>query len=94
MESDTKARAIDIFDKMWQDNVKTRILHGNKYDRIDRGKAQPFSCQEYFIKQAQAANRADKKETEQHQAASAFQPMMRHDSNLHLSDDKKGETND
>lgn len=61
LESDTKARAIDIFDKMWQDNVKTRILHGNKYERIDRGKTQPFSCQEYFIAQAQAANRADKR---------------------------------
>ncbi|VTZ89147.1 Polyphosphate kinase [Limosilactobacillus mucosae] len=86
LESDTKARAIDIFDKMWQDNVKTRILHGNKYERIDRGKTQPFSCQEYFIAQAQAANRADKKETEQHQAASAFQPMTRHVSKLHLND--------
>ena len=88
LESDTKARAIDIFDKMWQDNVKTRILHGNKYERIDRGKTQPFSCQEYFIAQAQAANRADKKETEQHQAASAFQPMTRHVSKLHLNDEE------
>ncbi|MCQ4965920.1 hypothetical protein NE652_13405, partial [Bifidobacterium pseudocatenulatum] len=68
------------------DNVKTRILHGNKYERIDRGKTQPFSCQEYFIAQAQAANRADKKETEQHQAASAFHPMTRHVSMLHLND--------
>lgn len=96
LEADTKAKAIDIFDKMWQDNVKTRVLHGNKYERIDRGDAEPFNCQEYFVSQAEAANRAVVKHEHHQRRANngAFEPMTRHDSGLHLADTSKDDNHD
>ncbi|WP_282709121.1 RNA degradosome polyphosphate kinase [Ligilactobacillus sp. Marseille-Q7487] len=52
LQSDLKEETIQIFEKMWSDNVKARILHGNKFERIDRRGLSLHNCQEEFIEQA------------------------------------------
>lgn len=83
-EDDTKAQAIAIFEAMWKDNVKTRVLHGTVYERIaPEGKR--FDSQEYFVKQAQKQVAGLARETKNHKRLSnVFETLTRHVSNLHL----------
>ena len=60
-QADTKARAIQIFNIMWKDNTKARILEGDHYERIDRGDAAPFNSQEYFVEEAEKMNKQERK---------------------------------
>lgn len=82
-QTDTKDHAIKIFDAMWKDNVKARILVGTKYQRIDRHGKPPFNAQEYFVEQAaQMQQQAGKKH--HHQPKESFTPLRRLRSRLHL----------
>ena len=83
-EDDTKAQAIAIFEAMWKDNVKTRVLHGTVYERITpEGKR--FDSQEYFVKQAQKQVAGLAREAKNHKHLSnVFETLTRHVSNLHL----------
>lgn len=83
-EDDTKAQAIAIFEAMWKDNVKTRVLHGTVYERIaPEGKR--FDSQEYFVKQAQNQVAGLAREAKNHKRLSnVFETLTRHVSNLHL----------
>lgn len=83
-EDDTKAQVIAIFEAMWKDNVKTRVLHGTVYERIvPEGKR--FDSQEYFVKQAQKQVAGLAREAKNHKRLSnVFETLTRHVSNLHL----------
>ena len=83
-EDDTKAQAIAIFEAMWKDNVKTRVLHGTVYERLEpEGKR--FDSQEYFVKQAQKRVAGLAREAKNHKRLSnVFETLTRHVSNLHL----------
>ncbi|MGZ9851374.1 RNA degradosome polyphosphate kinase [Limosilactobacillus ingluviei] len=83
-EDDTKAQAIAIFEAMWKDNVKTRVLHGTVYERLEpEGKR--FDSQEYFVKQAQKQVAGLAREAKNHKSLSnVFETLTRHVSNLHL----------
>ena len=83
-EDDTKAQAIAIFEAMWKDNVKTRVLHGTVYERLEpEGKC--FDSQEYFVKQAQKQVAGLAREAKNHKRLSnVFETLTRHVSNLHL----------
>ena len=83
-EDDTKAQAIAIFEAMWKDNVKTRVLHGTVYERI-APEGERFDSQEYFVKQAQKQVAGLAREAKNHKRLSnVFETLTRHVSNLHL----------
>ena len=83
-EDDTKAQAIAIFEAMWKDNVKTRVLHGTVYERI-APEGERFDSQEYFVKQAQKQVAGLAREAKNHKHLSnVFETLTRHVSNLHL----------
>lgn len=89
LQPDLKQRAIDIYDKMWEDNVKGRILHNDTYTMIDRRGKEAVNCQEFFIEQAQEKN----EELKQRRKANArkietFEVIRRQDNELKL-DEKK-----
>lgn len=90
-QEDTKARAIQIFNIMWKDNVKSRILVGDHYERIDRDGAEPFNSQEYFVQEAVQLN---KKDNDQQKARrhfpGVFETLTKHVPTLHLKE--KGDT--
>lgn len=62
IQSDTKKRAIAIYNEMWEDNIKTRVLHGDKFSRIDRRGLIPNNSQESFIQDAEQKMRDLKNE--------------------------------
>ncbi|MDE7055894.1 MAG: RNA degradosome polyphosphate kinase [Lactobacillus sp.] len=89
LQPDLKQRAIDIYNKMWEDNVKGRILHNDTYTMIDRRGKEAVNCQEFFIEQAQEKN----EELKQIRKANArkietFEVIRRQDNDLKL-DEKK-----
>lgn len=92
-QADTKARAIKIFDIMWKDNVKTRILEGDHYERIDRNGAAPFNSQECFVQEAVRLNKEDnnQKKARRH-FPNVFETLSKHVPTLHLKekDDANG----
>lgn len=93
-QADTKARAIQIFDIMWRDNVKTRVLEGDHYERIDRDGAAPFNSQEYFVQEAVRLNKQDNKQQRaQRHFPNVFETLSKHVPSLHLKekDDANGE---
>ena len=91
-QADTKARAIQIFDIMWRDNVKTRVLEGDHYERLDRDGAAPFNSQEYFVQEAVRLNKQDNKQqkTRRH-FPNVFETLSKHVPSLHLKE--KDDTN-
>lgn len=89
LQPDLKQRAIDIYNKMWEDNVKGKILHNDTYTMIDRRGKEAVNCQEFFIEQAQEKN----EELKQRRKANArkietFEVIRRQDNDLKL-DEKK-----
>lgn len=53
LQDNIKQRIIHIFDLMWQDNLKTRVLMGDgNYQRVDRRGLEPFNVQEALMKEA------------------------------------------
>ena len=83
IQSDTKKRAIAIYNEMWEDNIKTRVLHGDKISRIDRRGLIPNNSQESFIQDAEQKNaRLKKMKKEALNGQNAFQPMTKHEAGL------------
>ena len=83
IQSDTKKRAIAIYNEMWEDNIKTRVLHGDKFSRIDRRGLIPNNSQENFIQDAEQKNaRLKKMKKEALNGQNAFQPMTKHEAGL------------
>lgn len=92
-QADTKARAIQIFDIMWRDNVKTRVLEGDHYERLDRDGAAPFNSQEYFVQEAVRLNKQDNKQQKARRYfPNVFETLSKHVPSLHLKekDDANG----
>lgn len=82
-QEDTKARAIEIFDTMWQDDVKTRVLKGDRYTPL------PFSgqvdCQEIFVDQVKQQERGQRQEQKNRRHLNnVFETLSRHVNNLRL----------
>ena len=91
-QDDTKARAIHIFDTMWKDNVKARVLVSDHYERIDRGEDAPFSSQDYFVKEAVSLNKEEtNKEKAKRHFPTVFETLSKHVPSLHLKG--KGDAN-
>ncbi|WP_302188077.1 RNA degradosome polyphosphate kinase [uncultured Lactobacillus sp.] len=89
LQDDLKARVLDIFAKMWRDNVQARILHGTEWVHADRRGQSPFSSQEYFIAEAeekvQAVKEAEAAESESHK--DAFEAMKPQENELEDTED-------
>lgn len=92
LQPEIKSKIISIFNAMWQDNVKARVLHVDKFERIDRRGLEAFNSQKYFIEEAQKKNRLLLENRQQHKREkSVFQPMMHHDDPLQYQVDPKEE---
>ncbi|KRL89815.1 RNA degradosome polyphosphate kinase [Lactobacillus kalixensis] len=97
LQPDLKQRAKDIYAKMWEDNIKARILHGDEYSMIDRRGKEAVNSQEFFIKQAEEKNQLLKEEKEQEKEqekaarADTFEVMRREDEEITL---KEGQSQD
>ena len=89
LQDDLKARVLDIFAKMWRDNVQARILHGTEWVHADRRGQSPFSSQDYFIAEAeekvQAVKEAEAAESEIHK--DAFEAMKPQENELEDTED-------
>ena len=89
LQPDLKQRAIDIYNKMWEDNVKGRILHNDTYTMIDRRGKEAVNCQEFFIEQAQEKNEELKQRRKANERKiETFEVIRRQDNDLKL-DEKK-----
>lgn len=89
LQEDLRERVLDIFAKMWQDNVQARILHKTEWVHADRRGQTPFNSQEYFIAEAEEKVRIVKEEEEEEKAKKkdAFEAMKPQESEL--EDDEK-----
>jgi polyphosphate kinase len=89
LQEDLRERVLDIFAKMWQDNVQARILHKTEWVHADRRGQSPFSSQEYFIAEAeekvQAVKEAEAAESEIHK--DAFEAMKPQENELEDTED-------
>ncbi|WP_127848415.1 RNA degradosome polyphosphate kinase [Lacticaseibacillus hulanensis] len=55
LQDNIRAQVNNIFDLMWEDNAKTRVLQPDAtWERIDRRGRTPFNVQEYFVANAAA----------------------------------------
>ena len=89
LQPDLKQRAIDIYNKMWEDNVKGRILHNDTYTMIDRRGKEAVNCQEFYIEQAQEKNEELKlRRNANARKIETFEVIRRQDNDLKL-DEKK-----
>lgn len=75
-QPDLTKRVLDIYQTMWDDNVKTRYLAADgTYKRVDRRGQAPLNCQEYFANQATQLTEAQQSEAHMN-TTNQFQPMM------------------
>ncbi len=84
-EPHTKARAVQIFNDMWKDNVNTWVLHGSEYELL-RDNGQPkFDSQQHFVDEAEAKRSAEhrQKQNKRH-LSTVFETLTRHVPRLHL----------
>lgn len=88
LQDDLKARVLDIFSKMWQDNVQARILHNTEWVHVDRRGQTPFNSQEYFVQEA--AQRIDdlkqKEAEEKANSQDVFEVMKPQETELETED--------
>lgn len=89
LQPDLKQRAIDIYNKMWEDNVKARILHDETYSMIDRRGKEAVNAQEFFIHQAEDKN-AQLKQQRKAQARKIenFEVIRKQEDDLKLGEKK------
>ncbi|MDH5100744.1 RNA degradosome polyphosphate kinase [Lactobacillus kefiranofaciens] len=89
LQPDLKQRTIDIYNKMWADNVKARILHDETYSMIDRRGKEAVNAQEFFIHQAEAKNAQLKlKRKAEARKIETFEVIRRQKDDLKLSEKK------
>ncbi|QQP27697.1 RNA degradosome polyphosphate kinase [Lactobacillus ultunensis] len=84
LQPDLKQRAIDIYNTMWSDNVKARVLHNDVYTMIDRRGKKMVNSQEIFIRQAEEKVRALKEKKKMDREPDTFEVMRREDNDLTL----------
>ena len=88
LQPDLKERVLHIYDIMWNDNVKTRVLHNDVYSMVDRRGKKALNSQEYFIHQAQEKERELKQKEDEDRDPDVFEVIRREDNDLTL-DEKK-----
>ncbi|WP_056995385.1 RNA degradosome polyphosphate kinase [Limosilactobacillus equigenerosi] len=77
LENDLHDRVLSMFYTLWNDNVKTRILHDQKYRRINRRNQAPRSAQHIFMLEANEAKQRDQAYKVQQQTQT-FKPLTNH----------------
>lgn len=88
LQPDLKERVLNIYNIMWNDNVKPRVLHGNVYSMVDRRGKKALNSQEYFIHQSQEKERELKQKEDEDRDPDVFEVIRREDNDLTL-DEKK-----
>lgn len=89
LQPDLKKRAMDIYNLMWSDNVKTRILHNDKYSMVDRRGKEAINSQETFIEHAKERNYALKQlRKAEAREPETFKVMRKEDDELTLGEKK------
>lgn len=77
LQPEISHRAMQIFDTMWQDTVKTRVLKpDDTYVKVDRRGLPTLDSQDYFIHEAQTLAHHDHEEPTATSTAHQFIPMM------------------
>ncbi|MCG0790867.1 polyphosphate kinase [Lactiplantibacillus plantarum] len=77
LQPEISHRAMTIFETMWADTVKTRILQpDNTYARVDGRGLEVLDSQAEFIREAEQAVKADHGDTTSTSNAHQFIPMM------------------
>lgn len=73
-----RQRIFDIFQTMWDDNVKTRVLQADReYGRVDRRGLEPLDAQTAFMHAAEAKTKQLPQDTDQPVGAPRrFRPML------------------
>ncbi len=76
LDPEIKNRVINIYQHMWDDNVKTRQLQTNgNYEKIDRRGKGSLDSQEYFMDQANKKTKIQKDTIKAQEDKNRFQPM-------------------
>ena len=88
LQPDLKERVLHIYDIMWNDNVKTRVLHNDVYSMVDRRGKKALNSQEYFIRQAQEKERELKQKEDEDRDPDVFEVMRKEDNDLTLEEKK------
>lgn len=88
LQPDLKERVLHIYDIMWNDNVKTRVLHNDVYSMFDRRGKKALNSQEYFIHQAQEKERELKQKEDEDRDPDVFEVMRKEDNDLTLEEKK------
>ena len=88
LQPDLKERVLHIYDIMWNDNVKTRVLHNDVYSMVDRRGKKALNSQEYFIHQAQEKERELKQKEDEDRDPDVFEVMRKEDNDLTLEEKK------
>ncbi|KRM03199.1 RNA degradosome polyphosphate kinase [Limosilactobacillus gastricus] len=87
LQTDLHDRVLRIFDILWRDNVKTRVLHDDQFERVNRRNQDPLDAQQYFVDEAEQKIQA-LKASEQDKSSSEFQPLTKHPDNLSLDSEE------
>lgn len=88
LQPDLKERVLHIYDIMWNDNVKTRVLHNDVYSMVDRRGKKALNSQEYFIHQVQEKERELKQKEDEDRDPDVFEVMRKEDNDLTLEEKK------
>ena len=88
LQPDLKERVLNIYNIMWNDNVKPRVLHDNVYSMVDRRGKKALNSQEYFIHQSQEKERELKQKEDEDRDPDVFDVIRGEDNDLTL-DEKK-----
>ena len=88
LQPDLKERVLHIYDIMWNDSVKTRVLHNDVYSMVDRRGKKALNSQEYFIHQAQEKERELKQKEDEDRDPDVFEVMRKEDNDLTLEEKK------
>lgn len=88
LQPDLKERVLHIYDIMWNDNVKTRVLHNDVYSMFDRRGKKALNSQEHFIHQAQEKERELKQKEDEDRDPDVFEVMRKEDNDLTLEEKK------
>lgn len=88
LQPDLKERVLHIYDIMWNDNVKTRVLHNDVYSMFDRRGKKALNSQEYFIHQAQEKECELKQKEDEDRDPDVFEVMRKEDNDLILEEKK------
>ncbi|MDR3190789.1 MAG: RNA degradosome polyphosphate kinase [Lactobacillaceae bacterium] len=76
LSEELSERVVQVFDTIWNDNVKSRVLQSDdEWDRVNRRNTDSINAQEFFIAEAQAKVKAQKQAQKQVDNQPKFEPM-------------------